>query len=242
MNTTSQTGPVAGQPKNNTGILARFGQIVFGFILQALILFLASGRLDWSWAWLYLGINLVIVSINGALLMRTSPGTIAERGTGYKGMRDWDKLISGLWGLAQFLLIPLVSGLQRRFTGTEGMGIALHWAGAAVFALGLALFSWAMVANAYFSTAARIQEDRGQVVCRSGPYRFVRHPGYVGAILQSIGIPILLGSTWALIPGFAAIVLIVARTALEDRMLQDELPGYKEFTRDVRYRLLPGVW
>ena len=99
-----------------------------------------------------------------------------------------------------------------------------------------------MLTNAYFSTAVRIQTDRGQTVCRSGPYRFVRHPGYVGAILQSLGIPFLLGSWWALIPGLAAVVFIVIRTALEDRTLQYELVGYWDYAQEVRFRLVPGIW
>jgi protein-S-isoprenylcysteine O-methyltransferase Ste14 len=99
-----------------------------------------------------------------------------------------------------------------------------------------------MIANAYFSTAVRIQLDRGHTVCRTGPYRFVRHPGYVGFILQSISVPFLLGSWWALIPGIAATVLMIMRTSLEDRTLRAELPGYQDYVWDVRYRLVLGIW
>jgi len=101
-----------------------------------------------------------------------------------------------------------------------------------------------MVSNAYFSTVVRIQEERGHAVCTSGPgpYRFVRHPGYAGAILQSLATPLLLGSLWALVPGGLAALLVVARTALEDRMLHEELEGYREYAAQVHYRLLPGVW
>jgi protein-S-isoprenylcysteine O-methyltransferase Ste14 len=108
--------------------------------------------------------------------------------------------------------------------------------------LGLALSGWAMIVNAYFSTAVRIQRERGHTVCRTGPYRFVRHPGYVGYMLQSLGIPLLLGSWWALLPGVTAMALMIIRTAFEDRMLQAELPGYPEYAREVRYRLVPGIW
>jgi len=108
--------------------------------------------------------------------------------------------------------------------------------------VGLGLTSWAMIANAYFSTAVRIQSERGHTVCSRGPYRFVRHPGYVGFILQSLSAPFLLGSIWALIPGILAAVLMVIRTALEDRTLQAELPGYPEYVQNVRYRLVPGIW
>jgi len=223
------------------GIIARLGQVIVLLAFQAAILFLAAGRLDWVWAWVFMGIYLVGVCIMGAFLMRTSPETIAERGKA-RGMRDWDKLVGGLWSLAQFIAIPLVAGLDMRFGWLPEVSVAWHVVGAVLFALGLGIFGWAMITNAYFSTVARIQDDRGQTVCRSGPYQLVRHPGYIGAILQSLGIPLLLGSWWALIPGVTAAVLMAIRTSLEDRMLQAELPGYKDFTQEVRYRLVPGIW
>jgi protein-S-isoprenylcysteine O-methyltransferase Ste14 len=98
-----------------------------------------------------------------------------------------------------------------------------------------------MISNAYFATVVRIQNDRGHTVCATGPYRFVRHPGYVGGIIQSFAIPVMLGSLWALIPGGVAALLMVFRTAPEDRTLRDELDGYRGYTSRVRYRLLPGV-
>jgi len=148
------------------------------------------------------------------------------------------------WSLepAQFLVLTLVVGLDMRFGWTRELGAAWHVAGAVVFAVGLGLFGWAMITNAYFSTAVRIQVDRGQTVCRNGPYRFVRHPGYAGALLQSLGIPFLLGSLWALIPGITAAALMIIRTSLEDRMLQAELPGYRDFVQEVHYHLIPGIW
>ena len=228
-------------PKIAAGIAARLGQIVIGFIFEAVVLFLAAGTLNWVWAWVFLGIYLISVSINSAFMMRTSPETIAERGRPGE-MKDWDKVVSGLWSVAQFLLLPAVAGLDVRFGWTQGLSTAWHITGIVVFAAGLGLFGWAMITNAFFSTAVRIQSERGQTVCRSGPYRFVRHPGYVGTILQSLGIPFLLGSWWALIAGITAAALIILRTAFEDRTLLAELPGYQDFAKEIRYRLVPGVW
>jgi protein-S-isoprenylcysteine O-methyltransferase Ste14 len=241
MNTKSEMPTSEKRPGMAAGIAARVGTIAFFIALQAAILFLAAGRLTWTWAWVYLGICLVSVAINGAFLLRTSPETIAERGRP-QATQDWDKVVGGLWALLLYLALPLVAGLDLRFGWTRALGAAWHVAGAVLLAAGLGLGGWAMVANAYFSTAVRIQSDRGQTVCRTGPYRFVRHPGYVGFILQSLGTPLLLGSLWALIPGLTAAALMVIRTSLEDRMLQDELPGYREYTHQVRHRLLPGVW
>lgn len=241
MSTLPNTSPTPNQQNILSGIVARAVQIVVTLALMAGILFGAAGQLDWVWAWVLLQIYLAIVAINSVLLVRTNPEIIAERGKP-KEMRDWDKLVSGLWGIAQFLLIPIVAGLDFRFGWSGELDPFWHIAGAVVFALGLALFSWAMITNAYFSTAVRIQTDRGQTVCRTGPYQFVRHPGYVGAIVQSLGMPLLLGSGWAFVPGIAAAVLMIIRTSLEDRTLQAELLGYAEYSQHVRYRLVPGIW
>ncbi|HEY5118276.1 MAG TPA: isoprenylcysteine carboxylmethyltransferase family protein [Anaerolineales bacterium] len=241
MKSKAENPPTNDRPNLIAGILSRFGAIVFMLALEATILFLAAGRLDWIWAWIFIGINLAVVLVNGTILMRTNPEIVAERGRP-KEVKDWDKAVSGVWALAQYLAIPLVAGLDARFGWTHGLGIAWNIAGGVVFTAGMALFGWAMITNAYFSTAARIQSDRGQTVCRSGPYRFVRHPGYSGTVLQSVGTSFLLGSLWSLIPTAAAVACMVARTVLEDRMLQNELPGYKDFARDIPHRLVPGVW
>ncbi len=229
------------QTKLATGIFKRIVTVLVFFIMQALILFLAAGRLDWIWAWVFLGICTVILLINATIMMRINPETIAERGQP-KETQGWDKVISGLYGLSLYFLIPLVAGLDARFTWTQTFSVVWNICGSLMLIVGLGLVDWAMFTNAYFSTAVRIQSERGHVVCHSGPYHFVRHPGYVGFILQSLFTPLLLGSWWALLPGLAAAILMIMRTSLEDKMLQDKLPGYKDYVREVSYRLLPGIW
>ena len=233
--------PNQSQVNLTAGILRRAGTVAVFFVIIAAILFLSAGRLDWLWAWVYLGISLVSVIINGVIMLRSSPETIAERGQPQE-TKDWDKIVGSLWGVAIYIALPLVAGLDERFDWTGDISVAWHLAGAVALAVGLGLTSWAMIANTYFSTAVRIQSERGHTVCSRGPYRFVRHPGYVGFILQSISLPFLLGSFWALIPGITAAVLMIIRTALEDRTLQAELPGYPEYVQNVRYRLVPGIW
>lgn len=240
MRTTSAIPPVERQPHLAAGIAARAAQIAISLAVVAAILFLAAGRWDWIGAWVYLGISLVSVMINGVLL-RHSPEVVAERGQP-GAMQGWDKLVSGLWAAAQYLALPLVAGLDLRFGWTPALGAGWPWVGALGYTAGLAISSWAMITNAFFSTAVRIQRERGQTVCRSGPYRYVRHPGYVGFMLSSLGLPILLGSWWALAPGLIATAMMVARTVFEDRLLQADLPGYQEYAHAVRYRLLPGIW
>jgi protein-S-isoprenylcysteine O-methyltransferase Ste14 len=241
MSATSDIPPVKGQRNLRAGILIRFGQVAFVFIIQAIVLFLTANQLSWLWAWVFLGICAASISINSFFMLRTSPETVAERGRP-KETKDWDKIVGGLWALCLFLAVPLVASLDVRFGWTPVLNPLYNIAGGVMLALGLGLGGWAMVSNTYFSTAVRIQSDRGHTVCRNGPYRLVRHPGYAGFVLQSLGTPILLGSFWALIPGTVAAALMVLRTFLEDRMLQEELTGYRKFVDEVRYRLIPGIW
>ncbi len=223
------------------GIRKRILQVATQTGVQALVLFGAAGTLHWLQAWLYLGTILVGIAVNAILLFRLSPETIAARAE-TAGAKGWDRVIGGLGALAYFVGVLLVAGLDRRFGWTGALPSRVWLAGAIVCVLGFALFSWAMVSNTYFATLVRIQKERGHTVCTSGPYRFVRHPGYAGFILQSLGVPAFLGSLWALIPGGLAALLMVVRTALEDRTLLEELEGYQEYAQKVRYRLLPGLW
>jgi protein-S-isoprenylcysteine O-methyltransferase Ste14 len=238
--------PQAGLNKREMGsdlkarMAQRIVQVVLVTAFQAAILFLSAGGIDWTWAWAFLGLYVVGIIMNGALLLRYNPRTVAERATA-RGMRDWDKVVGGLFGIVYFVAIPLLAGLDQRF-GWSVMGLGAHLAGAALFVLGFALFSWSMVANAHFATVVRIGTEGEHAVCDRGPYAYVRHPGYVGGLLQALGLPLLLGSWWALLGGAIAALLLVVRTVLEDRALREDLPGYQDYAGRVRYRLVPGVW
>jgi protein-S-isoprenylcysteine O-methyltransferase Ste14 len=223
------------------GINARITQILIMFVLLWLELFLGSGHFNWKAGWVFMGISLLNLAVNAVFMFSRSPQTIAERGKPGEA-KSWDKLIAGIWFLEQYLLLPLVAAFDVRFGWSAQYSNLWQGLGAVGYAAGLGLTSWAMISNAYFSTAARIQADRGQQVCRTGPYRYVRHPGYVGFFIQALCVPILLGSLWALLLAVPAVILMVLRTTLEDRMLQEELEGYKEYAQDVKYRLFPGVW
>lgn len=232
--------PPAWTPALRAGIRKRLIQIGLLFLVYTLLLFLPAGRLDWPWAWVLLGLYLVMIGINAVVMFRISPETIARRAEA-EGQKGWDRVVGGLWAVAGLAGL-IVAGLDARFGWTAPLPLGVHLAGAAGYALGFALFSWAMASNAYFATVVRVQADQGHRVCTTGPYRFVRHPGYVGAILQSLISPLLLGSLWALLPGGLAAALMIVRTALEDRTLRAELPGYAEYASTVRFRLIPGVW
>ena len=239
------THPIVQPQKHDSnvtgGIVKRGLELVVTMVLQAAILFISAGRLDWVNAWVYIVIYLGAIGINSLVLLPRNPELIAERAQPKENTKGWDKTISGLVGVA-FLGSLLVAGLDVRFAWSPQAALAVLVAGTILLVLGNALFSWAMISNAFFSTLVRIQEDRSHTVATNGPYRFVRHPGYVGWVLMSFGIPVMLGSLWAVIPGALSAFLMVVRTALEDKTLQSELPGYKDYAAQVRYRLLPGIW
>ena len=155
--------------------------------------------------------------------------------------KKWDIWLTILGALLLPLILYVVAGLDR---GAEWSALPFWLQVVALvgMVLGIAITDWAMWANRFFSGTVRIQEDRGHTVAAGGPYRAVRHPGYVGTLVFEVFTPLLLGSWWAWIPGLLSAVLLLVRTALEDRTLQEELEGYEAYARQVRYRLLPGLW
>jgi protein-S-isoprenylcysteine O-methyltransferase Ste14 len=205
--------------------------------VMVVVLFLAAGRLDWTWAWVFLGINLANAMIAGPITLRNNPPTLAERGP--QGPEQWD-LGSIFFLLVMCIALPLVAGLGARFGWAGGLRLAWHVAGACLLAVGLGLVSWVGITNPHVWSDETIRP--GQAVYTGGPYRFVRHPAYAGMILQALGVPALLGSLWALIPGILAAVLTVVATSQEDRTLQAELPGYEDYAQAVPSRLVPGIW
>ncbi len=136
----------------------------------------------------------------------------------------------------------IVCGLDYRWQASGPVAPWLKWTALVLLIAGYAFSLWALIANRFFSTVVRIQRERGHTVVSSGPYRFVRHPGYAGGLLYYLMTPLLLGTLWGFVPVTLEIGLVVLRTALEDRTLQAELPGYADYARRVRYRLIPGVW
>jgi protein-S-isoprenylcysteine O-methyltransferase Ste14 len=157
-------------------------------------------------------------------------------------VKAWDKVLAPLMALSISLPPVVVAGLDHRFGWSPAFPLWLNLLGFFLIAFGYAFAVWALVENRFFSSVVRIQTDRGHVVCDSGPYRIVRHPGYAGSILPLLGIVLALSSLWTLIPAAVALLIAVIRTALEDRALQEDLPGYKEYARRVRYRLFPGIY
>lgn len=211
-------------------------------LFVAAVLFASAGRLDWVMGWVYLGVFLAFDVATALVLLPKSPELLVERANIQESTKGWDQVLVRLAAAYLPMAAWIVSGLDDRFGWSAQVPPALQIAALAVVVLGYALVVWAMAANPFFSTTVRIQKDRDHTAATGGPYRYVRHPGYLGAILFTVLMPILLGSLWALIPAGLALPTYVVRTALEDRTLHAELDGYPEYVERVRYRLLPGVW
>jgi protein-S-isoprenylcysteine O-methyltransferase Ste14 len=208
-------------------------------LLLAGVLF-AAGRLNYWQGWAYGGSTFLLLAVN-YLLLRGRPDLIRERLSPGQGTKWWDKVYFALSTPLFFAVIVLAALDAGRFHWGPAVPPWAYLPAWAVYAIGQALHLWAKATNRWFATVVRIQSDRGQTVCTSGPYRLVRHPGYTGGLLFMLATPVLLGSWLALLPQSAAAALLVLRTYLEDRTLQSELPGYAEYTQRVRHRLCP-LW
>ena len=212
-----------------------------GLLVMGLALFWSAGRLDWWPAWAALAVMLAWIIATAIVISRTNPELIAERLGPRKGAKSWDIAIMSLLGLTQ-LIRYIVAGLDQRFGWTGGFPFAIQIAALTVCVFGYALVVWATASNAFFSQIVRIIVERGHTVATGGPYRYVRHPAYAGAILYELAVPFLLASWWAFIASGLNVILLILRTALEDKTLQAELNGYVDYARQVRYRLVPGIW
>ena len=214
---------------------------ILGVAGMGVALFWSAGRVDWWTAWAAIAVWLACFTMEDIIIFRFNPDLMAERLSPPKGAKTWDKAITSILRLME-LARYILAGLDQRYGWTGGFPLAAQIAALTVCVLSYALFVWAMASNSFFSQIVRIQSDHGHAVATDGPYRYVRHPGYVGMILFEFAISTLLASWWAVVAGGLCATLLLFRTALEDRTLQAELAGYMDYARQVRYRLLPGVW
>jgi len=208
-------------------------------ILMIGLLFLVAGTWDYWQAWVYLFINMVFLILMGTVLTPNSE-LVEERLNPKQGMKGWDKFYFAVT-TPMYIIALVLAGLDQRF-GWSSVPMAIYWTSVVIYILGQAIFQWARYTNQYFSSVVRIQTDRGQTVCKDGPYRYVRHPGYVGGFLFTITMGLVLGSWVASIPQVIAALMLLWRTAREDRTQQAELPGNTEIASETKYRLVPGIW
>jgi len=226
--------------KSGMYVKSLISALVFAGILCA-ALFFSSGRWDWWMAWVYIVLRMGIATVSMLWIASKTGGMLEERFHPGAGVKTWDRPL--VWTTT--LLVPvtlIMTGLDIRFGWSPDFPLAIQLLALAVWFLGDAFSKWAAAVNRFYSRFVRIQKDREHTVTTQGPYRAVRHPGYAGGKVAGLATPLGLGSLWALIPAGLLAALIVIRTALEDKTLHRELPGYAEYAQRTRYRLVPGVW
>ena len=211
-------------------IVKRVIQVLFSFILTGVIMFMSAGTIAWKWAWALICANILILAINFFVLPTE---VIEERGRKKENVKKWDRILTAV-SIVPYFGLYIVAGLDYRFYWSPELDSGVHATSLLCYFLGSMLATWAMVSNRFFSTMVRLQTDRGHQVATGGPYRFVRHPGYVGFIVTGMAVPLILGSLYALPVSALSAVILVIRTALEDETLGG---GHGLFT----YALVEGV-
>jgi len=213
----------------------------FFYLLIFVSVFVLAGRITYWQGWAFCGICLLFIIIV-SIKLADRKDFLAERLKPGPGVKWWDKIFFRLYSflcLCLFVISVLDGG---RFNWSPQLPVITYATGYTVMLSSYLFILWAMWTNQFFSSRVRIQSDRGQYVIQEGPYRFVRHPGYLGAIFWLPSLPLLLGSLWGLVPAGLAVIAIIIRTYLEDDMLQKELAGYGDYAKKVRYRLIRGIW
>jgi protein-S-isoprenylcysteine O-methyltransferase Ste14 len=209
-------------------------------VLWAMI-FVPAGRLDYVSGWICLVVMVIGFSAVTAHVAKRTPSLIRRRMKAGAGTPLWDRVFV-INVQVLFAAILIVGGLDAGRYHWTSLPLWLQVSGLVLMVAGMLLVAWAMGQNPHFEATVRIQTDQNHRVIESGPYRIVRHPGYVAGIVLFIGIALVLDSAWALVPAFLLAANIVVRSWAEDRFLQENLKGYREFTNRTRRRLIPGVW
>jgi len=219
-------------------IVHRYIQVFLTMFIQIVTLFISAGTVRWTWAWIFFALSGINLVINAIVLPRA---VIEERGSSKTNVKKWDRVLTTIT-IFPMLSLYVVAGLDYRFGWSGAVSGIVHVIGLVITYAGSLLFTWAMVSNIYFSTKVRIQDDRGHQVATGGPYKYVRHPGYLGYFFMVLATPVALGTWYALLCSILVSLLFVIRTALEDKTLFNELAGYREYAAKVKYRLIPFIW
>jgi protein-S-isoprenylcysteine O-methyltransferase Ste14 len=210
-------------------------------LLLFVLVFLPAGRLDWLPGWVFIAFLAVSYAIAILIMLRVNPAIFRARNRFQAGTKRWDLILVSLMCLGMVAEIPLAT-LDAGRMAWSAMPTFIIVLGYVLLGAGIAVGTWAQAVNRFFEPGVRLQRERGQHVISNGPYAFVRHPGYVSAILVFAGLALSLGSWWALLPAGWASALLILRTSWEDALLHQELDGYADYARRVRFRLMPGIW
>jgi protein-S-isoprenylcysteine O-methyltransferase Ste14 len=232
---------VESQPKTITPrVIVLMLIVVVGIPFLPLLI---SRQWDWWEAWIYAFISIFGFVISRALAARRHPDLLAERARflRHQDAKTWDKFLSPMVGLGSGLIL-IVVGLDALYGWSPPFSLPVKILALLAILAGYVLGTLALMENRFFSGMVRIQTERGHHVVSSGPYGWIRHPGYAGALLTYLATPFFLDSRWALLPAMFITIVLIVRTSLEDKTLQNELEGYHAYAERVRYRLMPGVW
>jgi protein-S-isoprenylcysteine O-methyltransferase Ste14 len=216
-------------------------KLFIGTFLFFIIIFISAGRIDYWQGLVYVAIGFIMFLLSCTVL-RIDPELLEERSKPQENTKKWDKLILGLSFLVTISMY-LIAGLDSgRYQWSPDFHWSLYLFGGILTASGQLLFLIAQKQNKFFSSTVRIQTERDHVVCEKGLYKMVRHPAYLGSIIQALGFPLLFGSLWSIIPISLSIILLITRTYLEDKTLKNELKGYIEYSDKTRFKIIPYVW
>ncbi|MDD3281257.1 MAG: isoprenylcysteine carboxylmethyltransferase family protein [Bacteroidales bacterium] len=211
-------------------------------IVTALVFFLASGKTNNLRVWIYICVYAIGGLIIGILLYKKSPKLLNDRGKMQEGTKQFDKYIILTYFLFAIIITPLIAGIDKRLNLSEVLPFYYLYVGIILYIISAIFSTWPMLYNPFFEGTVRIQKEKHHYVITTGPYKIVRHPGYLGMLFGSISLPFALGSLLAFIPLFIMIILIFVRTYYEDTTLQKEFTGYSEYCKKVKYRLIPFIW
>ncbi|MFQ5822313.1 MAG: methyltransferase family protein [Candidatus Heimdallarchaeota archaeon] len=215
----------------------------FMIIIHMTIFFISAGHIAMLRPWIYFGASFVHFSVSTAVIYKFNPELLVQRlKRKREGSRLWDEILMRTCNLMVLLIVPVVAGLDIGRFHWSSLDIHFVIVGFILLIVSAVLIDWAMVVNPHFEPTVRIQKDRGHKVITSGPYKIIRHPGYLAGILFALSIPLIIGSLVTFIPSGIYTLLMMIRTWLEDRTLNKELDGYSEYVKRVRYRLFPGIW
>ena len=221
----------------------------FNFLVKlsgALVLFLVlifglAGRLDYWQAWIFAGVNLLLI-LTIVFIFTDLPGLVQDRMKMGQNTKWWDKIFWMIYGPMNLVIVILACLDAGRYFWTGSLPVYVYLTGYLIYISANFIHLWAIRSNPFYSSTVRIQEEKGQIAVQDGPYRFIRHPGYVGVGLMIASLGVVLGSLYVLLPAGFVWILLLIRTYLEDETLKKELPGYTDYCGKVHYRLIPGIW
>ncbi|HKJ26415.1 MAG TPA: isoprenylcysteine carboxylmethyltransferase family protein [Anaerolineales bacterium] len=221
------------------------GKIIFRILIYlvflGIVLFLLAGTIQWTMGWVFLAVFGILTTFS-AFLVPVNEEMKEERTKLKEDVKQWDKYLAGIPSLLFPLGFTVVGALDYRFGWSGGFPLWLTMVAIIIGMAGYMFSGWAAKVNRFYARFVRIQTERGHHAITNGPYQVVRHPGYAGLIVYCLAAPVMLESYWAFVPVGLIVVILVVRTALEDKTLIEELPGYSAYIQQTRYRLIPGIW